>query len=278
MNRFLTAFVYRVALARLVCRVALARLVCRVAIARLVRRVALARLVCRVAIARLVLSIGCGLPLTSAAQCVIEQATAPLLELYTSEGCSSCPPADTWLSRWDPERAIPVAFHVDYWDSLGWPDRFGSEQNSARQSRLARSAKAGVYTPGFFINGAEWRGFFRAQMPDTSTLSLAPETQRLGVKAEIVSNRLTLSSESSGLWFAITESNLKSKVARGENAGRNLQHDHVVRHWAELPAKHMLQLDKDLSLQRAHLVIWRERDGRPSAAARVALSRCASSK
>src|SRR5450432_4372054 len=76
-----------------------------------------------------------------------------LVELYTSEGCSSCPPAEAWMSRWknDPglwKKFVPVAFHVDYWDRLGWRDRFSSGEWTARQSRYASLWGSGsVYTP-----------------------------------------------------------------------------------------------------------------------------------
>ncbi|MCB1738986.1 MAG: DUF1223 domain-containing protein, partial [Gammaproteobacteria bacterium] len=92
-----------------------------------------------------------------------------LLELFTSEGCSSCPPADRWLSGLidDPRlwrELVPVAFHVDYWDYLGWPDRFASREFSRRQRDHARSGGLSqVYTPGVVLNGAEWRGWHRGR-------------------------------------------------------------------------------------------------------------------
>ncbi len=86
-----------------------------------------------------------------------------LLELFTSEGCSSCPPAETWLSSlkasprlW--KDFLPVAFHVDYWDRLGWRDPWSSKQFSDRQRAYAGSwGNASIYTPGFVLNGEEWR-------------------------------------------------------------------------------------------------------------------------
>ena len=86
-----------------------------------------------------------------------------LIELYTSEGCSSCPPADRWVSSLQNEPGlwrdfIPVAFHVDYWDYIGWPDRFASPAFTARQYVYAQQqSMRTVYTPGFFNNGKEWR-------------------------------------------------------------------------------------------------------------------------
>src|SRR6187401_409142 len=90
---------------------------------------------------------------------------ASLLELYTSEGCSSCPPAEAWLSSlaasdqlW--KDVVPVAFHVDYWDYLGWVDVFAKPEYSERQRDYSVAWKADrVYTPGFVLNGREWRGW-----------------------------------------------------------------------------------------------------------------------
>ena len=96
---------------------------------------------------------------------------ATILELYTSEGCSSCPPADRWLSQLksDPglwRDVIPLAFHVDYWDYIGWKDEFAREEYSARQRRYAWEGNANsVYTPGMFRNGTEWRGWWRGELP-----------------------------------------------------------------------------------------------------------------
>lgn len=96
-----------------------------------------------------------------------------LVELYTSEGCSSCPRADAWLGAlkdkpglW--KRFVPVAFDVDYWDGLGWPDRFAKPVWTERQRNYARHWRSrSVYTPGFAVDGKEWRGFFRGEtLPD----------------------------------------------------------------------------------------------------------------
>ena len=116
-------------------------------------------------------------PSTSASFSSGEQA-ASLLELYTSEGCSSCPPADRWLSqlRDHPElwkSIVPVALHVDYWNYIGWEDRFSDARFTARQQNYIRQGAAGVvYTPGFFSNGAEWRGWRRNRMPSKGTESV----------------------------------------------------------------------------------------------------------
>src|SRR5512140_3358736 len=99
-----------------------------------------------------------------------------LVEPFTSEGCSSCPPAEKWLSAlksssdlW--KKAVPVAFHVDYWDHLGWRDRFAKPEFTSRQHRYAAAwGGDSVYTPGFVVNGKEWRGWFGGNaMPITSS-------------------------------------------------------------------------------------------------------------
>src|SRR5271170_5592196 len=91
---------------------------------------------------------------------------ATLVELYSSEGCSSCPPAEAWMSKlkaspnlWND--LFPVVFHVDYWDGLGWPDRFARPAYTQRQRNYAaRLGQDSVYTPEFITNGREWRGWF----------------------------------------------------------------------------------------------------------------------
>src|SRR3954469_10076754 len=88
--------------------------------------------------------------------------TAALVELYTSEGCDSCPPADRWLSTlgraYSPNSAIALALHVDYWDQLGWKDRFADARYSSRQRELTRLGQGRVvYTPGVFLNLREFR-------------------------------------------------------------------------------------------------------------------------
>src|SRR3989449_10775896 len=88
-----------------------------------------------------------------------------LIELYTSEGCSSCPPAETWLSRLKASPGlwkdfVPLAFHVDYWDYLGWRDPWANKSFSDRQRAYAKQWRSqSIYTPGFVLNGKEWRAW-----------------------------------------------------------------------------------------------------------------------
>lgn len=159
-----------------------------------------------------------------------------LLELYTSEGCSSCPPAEAWLSRLkDSPRLwkdfVPVAFHVDYWNYLGWRDPWSSDAFSNRQRGYAQLWHSdSIYTPGFVLNGKEWRNWSRAEVPDAAK-------GHAGI--------LTLSSTDSNHWHAtytptensnkqfevhaaLLANNLASDVKAGENRGRRLIHDFVV--------------------------------------------------
>jgi len=161
-----------------------------------------------------------------------------LIELYTSEGCSSCPPAEEWLSQlkihnrlWND--FVPVAFHVDYWDYLGWRDPFGAASYSDRQHAYAAEWKArSVYTPGFVLDGKEWRGWLsRDGMPRPSndaagSLSVSSDDGKAwSLRYEPGNHR---PGESYVLYVALLGFDLTSDVKSGENRGRKLRHDFVV--------------------------------------------------
>ncbi len=157
-----------------------------------------------------------------------------LLELYTSEGCSSCPPADRWLSTLKEREdlwlhLIPVAFHVDYWDYIGWQDRFASPAYSGRQQRYAaeRSVRT-VYTPGFVYNGSEWRNRFgRAEeFPEGAN----PGALEIDVNDRVAEVRFSPAAklEEAQINVVLLGFDLKSRIGAGENAGRELSHDFVV--------------------------------------------------
>ncbi len=173
-----------------------------------------------------------------------EQVT--LLELYTSEGCSSCPPADRWISQLkDSPRlwteVVPVAFHVAYWDYLGWPDPWGRQAYSQRQRLMANQAGAGVYTPGFFLNGKEWRGFFNRQaLPRASNErpgTLVATVQGDGTISIEFDSATTKIENRRTYHIALLGNEITSKVTRGENAGRTLVHDFTVLKYLSIPAK-----------------------------------------
>jgi hypothetical protein len=183
---------------------------------------------------------------TQAVACEISsgQQTIALVELYTSEGCSSCPPADQWLSGFVKKPAsnvVALAFHVDYWDSLGWRDRFASPRFSQRQrERVAVGGGRTVYTPQLFINGSDqayWRessGVASAIDQINSRPAEAQLTLKLGPGKPWTSNLTGTIKHPTGqqqIWLAVYQDKLNSEVSTGENSGRRLQHDRVVRQW-----------------------------------------------
>ena len=170
---------------------------------------------------------------------------AQLIELYTSEGCSSCPPADRWLSKLEThpdlwKKIIPVAFHVDYWNYIGWHDRFSSKRFSARQRYYAANDNLdSVYTPGFLINGKEWRGFFkRRQLPDEfgrkgmGDLQLTINEMNIDARFQPVDAQLH---DKLYLNVAILGFDIETNVGSGENRNRKLVHDFVVLGYKALP-------------------------------------------
>lgn len=168
-----------------------------------------------------------------------------LLELYTSEGCSSCPPADRFLSDLkasgiSDKQLIPIAFHVTYWDYIGWKDRFAKKQFDLRQRDLTRKKnKSTVYTPQFLMSGDDYRTY-ASFSEDVNALAKQKASVELKLNAQYLKNneklqlKLTadvLSDESKnvGFYLLVVENNLSSKVSDGENDGELLRHDYVVR-------------------------------------------------
>ena len=155
-----------------------------------------------------------------------------LIELFTSQGCSSCPPAEAWLSKLKSEPRlwqdfVPLAFHVDYWDRLGWRDPFASKEWTARQYQYSANWKSeSVYTPGFVLDGHEWSG--RSIPP--------PSTDKPGVLKLTIANQ-TMTGEfvpmnggtkDVDLHVALLAFDINTKITAGENSGRNLLQDFVV--------------------------------------------------
>lgn len=168
--------------------------------------------------------------------------TPMLLELYTSQGCSSCPPADAWINRFADaadlwKNIVPVVFHVDYWNYLGWPDVLSQKEFSTRQRQHARNGYlSSVYTPGFAVNGKEWRGYFQSlslpnfvpvqggtllvQQPGTEAnklkISYRPPQGQTGNKAKYVGH------------LAVLGFGLQTDIQAGENRGRLLRYEFAV--------------------------------------------------
>jgi hypothetical protein len=188
-----------------------------------------------------------GAPVYAAPAChaVSDARTRPLIELYTSEGCDSCPPAEHWLSAQfdaagEHAQAIALAFHVDYWDRQGWVDRFANAAYTKRQYDAMR-ANAGsfVYTPQVLLQGhdlATWRTgadaaiAAAARMPARATIAVdaVPGERDVAVNVDAQVADRTLGRDAS-LFVAYADSGLVSDVKAGENRGVRLMHDHVVR-------------------------------------------------
>ena len=169
---------------------------------------------------------------------------ARLLELYTSEGCSSCPCADRWLSTLTDDRRlwnelVPVAFHVDYWDYMGWSDKYALPAYGDRQRKYARAGNIKtVYTPGFVLNGEEWRVWFR----DHEIPSFQPiEVGSLKVDVHDGRGRVVFDASTSvnldiaQLHMTILGFDLATEVQAGENRGRVLHHDFTVLSYVSTP-------------------------------------------
>jgi hypothetical protein len=172
----------------------------------------------------------------------------PLIELYTSEGCDSCPPADRWLATTAAEafkagRAVPLALHVDYWDHLGWRDPYASAQFSARQRASAQRANSRViYTPQVQVNGRDFRGWGdRAAVARALEAGGGPARAKLALEAmqqgvapwtiAVTAEVAAVTSRGAGVYVALYENGLVSQVKAGENRGAKLRHDFVVREW-----------------------------------------------
>lgn len=190
--------------------------------------------------------------LASAAECTARSGhqTNAVIELYTSEGCSSCPPADRWLSSFTAVtgtgRVVPLAFHVDYWDYIGWKDPFASARGTERQRQIQRSAGARyVYTPQVVLGGrdfpgwrshAAWSSALEAiqRKPAAASIELALKVDPVrGIEvASTVELAAGTRADDLVVVVAATQNGLASRVTAGENRGERLGHDFVVRDFA----------------------------------------------
>jgi len=191
-----------------------------------------------------------GIP-AQAARCTAESSagTSVLVELYTSEGCDSCPPADRWLSSlgargYAPGRVVPVALHVDYWDYIGWKDPYAKREFSARQRKLAQLKRARiVYTPQVLLQGRDFRQWrTRAFEDEVVRINSQPAKARIALRLdamraeafEVEASAELLDrtqAEDAALYLAAYENKLVSQVVAGENRGKTLAHDYVVFEW-----------------------------------------------
>jgi hypothetical protein len=203
-------------------------------------------------------------------------ARVSLVELYTSEGCSSCPPAEKWLGElrneaglW--ERFVPVAFHVNYWDRLGWRDVFATKEFTQRQYAHAEAWRAAsVYTPCFVRDGQEWHpragdAVSAATPENAGTLEISRQSDG---SCEVVFSPASITERNAAAFdvtIALLGAGIVSPVRAGENAGRELRHDFLALQLVSAP------------LVRANATTWSARlvvrettvDKRPAIARRA---------
>jgi hypothetical protein len=195
-------------------------------------------------------------PAVSVSTRIVNDTAVPVIvELFTSEGCSSCPPADALLARLENEQSVPGAEilaleeHVDYWNDLGWADPFSSKQMTLRQKEYAAAFKHGSsYTPQMVVDG---QFEFVGSRSDEAQQTIATAATQARAAVSVIRGpgnlvggggdwvvsirRLALgSNDTAEVWLAVTETRLRSNVAAGENAGRLLAHAAVVRQLTKL--------------------------------------------
>lgn len=192
------------------------------------------------------------------------QRKAVVVELFTSEGCSSCPPADELLGRINGQESsngaavIPLGFHVDYWNSLGWQDRFSSPAYSERQQQYAQSFRLeGPYTPQMVVDGASEFVGNSSSRAQATIAEAATQPQQADIQLSAnPPGKVLVQAKASGtlsaavVMLAITEDNLTTKVGAGENDGRMLHHVAVVRDFRRLGRLENGSFEKTFPLHR----------------------------
>ncbi|MBN4080544.1 DUF1223 domain-containing protein [Beggiatoa alba] len=199
-----------------------------------------------------------------------------VIELFTSQGCSSCPPSEEYINGFINNKAlwskyIPIVFHVDYWDYIGWKDVFAQPVYAARQYRYAKLKHLRtVYTPAFIVNGSAWRrGFFSAYPRlsglNTGILNVVLDAGKIKAKFEV-----TQAIESGlNLNIAVLGMEMRVNISAGENEGRHATHNFVVLGYAKQLSEEMrwsmkLPEIKQVKSSRYAFVAWVSKQGDPS--------------
>lgn len=195
-----------------------------------------------------------------------------LIELYSSESCSSCPPADRWMSTLKTDAGlwkdfVPVVFHVDYWNHLSWVDRLSSKDMTQRQIDVSRHwLSPRVYTPAVVADGEEWTSWSRGARPKSAEtkvkISISKRSdQDFTVHVDGVAKGNYV------VRMALLGSGLKTKVTAGENAGRELKHDFVVLSWdrrsLEGPGDAHFTFSKPRHVTSVSVAAWIEEKNNP---------------
>ena len=197
-----------------------------------------------------------------------------LIELYSSESCSSCPPADAFVSTLQKKKGlwqdfVPVVFHVDYWNNLGWKDGLSSSLMTKRQVELCKQAGASVYTPGLMVDGHEWQEW-------RSTPDKLPSSPASSVKLSVFADadgsyRVQVSGLKDGKHYtvhlALLGMGLESHIDGGENSGRKLRHNFVILDWDGQPTSvkasdlHFTFKKSEQKTSRLAIATWIEEEG-----------------
>jgi hypothetical protein len=215
------------------------------------------------------------------------QTTQPapvVVELFTSQGCNSCPPADRLLGELTArDDVLPLSFHVSYWDRLGWPDSFGLEESTRRQEMYAAQlGLRGVYTPQMVIGGRiDVVGGSRGRVLEA--IDLLGRHTRSGPDLTVAGDRLSVGAggpDDAAIWLITFDDHHDAAIERGENRGRTLRYHHVVRELTRLTDWHGEALELALPLAAldaagragAAILVQRLSDGAILAATRIALA------
>lgn len=233
----------------------------------------------------------------TAATCSAESGNArvALLELYTSEGCDSCPPTDQWLSAlpqrgYTPQMVLALAFHVDYWNYLGWKDPYAQARFSARQREAGRRNQARVvYTPQLLLDGADYRRSLAgddlgrriaAGKAPGARIRMSLDTGEVQPRLRVMISTVTNTAQA---YVAIYENNLFSEVAAGENRGKRLRHDFVVRELygpfamtaaAPLAIDQVIRRAREWKAADLHIAVFVQEDGSGAALQALNLPWC----
>lgn len=220
---------------------------------------------------------------TMAAEPILIAASGPehvkLVELYSSESCSSCPPADEWISKLQQKtdlwkNFVPVVFHVDYWNYLGWKDDFSSDLMTKRQVDLSKLwTSASVYTPGFIVDGKEWKNW-RSDGANFPTANATKNIELRVYKLADGSFKVTTSGLDANKHYTVRVAQLGmglgSRVTGGENSGRFLKHNFIILDWSgqdvskEVPEPHFSFKSRKDRTSRLAIAAWIEENGNPT--------------
>lgn len=214
-----------------------------------------------------------------------EQPTPVVVELFTSQGCYSCPPADALLGELaERDDVLPLSFHVTYWDRLGWPDTFGLEAATSRQGTYAEGlGLRGMYTPQMVVGGRiDVVGSQRGRV--LKAIDLLGQNQDPGPQISIEAGELRLGAGDQGpadIWLVAFDDAHDVEIGRGENAGKTLRYHRVVRelielgHWSGEALALPIPIERLAADQRdgAAILVQRRSDGAILSAARLPLTR-----